>query len=90
VRAPLLVAGALALGGCGYFVGEGEAVRALEAHGFSGVRVTARHEMAPELFGCGRDDAAAFDATATNPAGRQVEAVVCVGWPFKGATVRTK
>ncbi len=85
-----ILAAALATAGCGYLVDDADVLRTLEAHGFSDVRVTSRHEIAPEFFGCGKDDAAAFEAEATNASGRRVGVVVCAGWPFKGATVRVK
>ena len=40
--------------------------------------------------GCGSDDAARFEVTATNPNDQEVDCIVCADWPFKGSTIRYK
>jgi len=75
--------------GCrGVFASESQAVRALENAGYSDVKITDHHWVLVGLQGCGAD-AAKFDATAINPTGRKVDVYVCVGWPLKGATIRS-
>ncbi len=71
-------------------VDESTAVRALEIQGFSDVRITGRHWFLVGMRGCSDSDVVKFDATATNPRGDRVELFVCAGWPFKGATIRTR
>ena len=73
----------------GLWVDESAAARALETQGYSDVQITDYKWFVVGMRGCG-GDAARFDATATNPAGNQVQLFVCVGWPFKGSTVRSE
>ncbi len=75
--------------GCGTFVGEGYVAQAVEKQGYKNVRITAKHIFFVSWHGCGKDDNAAFEATAVNANGQQVDLTVCAGWPFKGVTVRT-
>ena len=72
----------------GIFIGEQIAVRALENQGFTNVRIVDKQWFLVGMRGCGRD-AAKFTARAVNPAQREVDIFVCVGWPFKGVTVRS-
>ena len=60
--------------------------RALEAQGFTDIIV---HSGSPaaSLFGCGKDDALAYEATAKRD-GRPVRLTVCCGLVFKSCTVR--
>ncbi len=74
----------------GAFVDESVAVSALETQGYSDIRIMERHWFLVGLRGCDGDDAAQFATEATNPAGKRVQLYVCAGWPFKGATIRTK
>lgn len=55
---------------------------ALESAGFSDITLTGYN-----WFGCGQDDSFATGFRAKNPAGRNVEGVVCCGL-MKGCTVR--
>lgn len=80
---------ALALESCGTLVPESEAVNALQTQGYADVKITHKGIYFMRLRGCGTGDAAKFDATATNARGQKVNVYVCVGWPFKGATVRS-
>ncbi len=73
----------------GSWVNKSEAVRSLETQGYSNVQITEHKWFFVGVRGCENSDAARFDATTTNPAGKQVHLFVCVGWPFKGATIRT-
>lgn len=73
----------------GTFVDESEALRALETQGYSNVKVTDHKWLLVSVRGCGSTDAARFDALVVNPAGKKVNLYVCVGWPFKGSTIRT-
>lgn len=72
----------------GLFVGQSVAVKALENQGFSNIRITDKQWFLVGMRGCG-SDSVKFTAHAVNPAHREVEIFVCVGWPFKGATVRS-
>jgi hypothetical protein len=79
---------ALALAGCGEMVDKSRAVEAMEAAGYKNVIVTDQHGLAPGWYGCGKDDAVAFDVTATNPVGARTKAVACCGLIMKGCTIR--
>lgn len=61
---------------------------ALDAQGFTGCQVKARHVLPSGYLGCGRDGLG-FEAVATNPAGQRVPMLVCCGLLFKGCTLRT-
>lgn len=73
----------------GIFVDSDRATRALKKQGYENVQILEKNWFVVGLRGCDEKDAAKFVARATNPAGKIVEVNVCVGWPFKGATVRT-
>lgn len=73
----------------GAFVDESVAFRALEAQGYSNIRIIESSWMLVQLRGCGSSDAAKFTASVTNPAGHPAVVFVCSGWLFKGATVRS-
>lgn len=83
----LLIIGAVTSRGT--FADEATARNALETQGYSNITITNHAWFAVGLRGCAEKDAARFDATATNPAGRAVKVYVCTGFPFKGATIRT-
>lgn len=72
----------------GLFVDQSIAIRALENQGFTNVKIVDKQWFAVSMRGCG-NDVAKFLARAVNPAHDEVELFVCVGWPFKGATVRS-
>lgn len=72
-----------------FLVDESKAVRALETQGYTNVEITSRDWFAVSVRGCAKEDVVKFNAEVTNPAGKRVKLFVCVGWPFKGATVRT-
>jgi len=74
----------------GVFVDSDEAVRALQTQGYSDIKITDKAIFFISLRGGSREDAAMFTAHAKNPVGKEVIVYVCVGWPFKGATIRTK
>lgn len=84
----IIIGAALTLCGCGEAVGHERPRAALESAGYGDVKITAQHGIAPALYGCGKGDAVAFEAVATNPAGKRVNAVVCCGLFFKSCTVR--
>jgi len=73
----------------GIFVDESLAVQALENQGFTHVEIVERNWFLVGLRGCDSKDAAIFVADATNPIGKKVQLDVCVGWPLKGATLRS-
>lgn len=74
----------------GCIVNQDEAVKALETQGFSQVQILDKGVLFVGLRGCSSHDAAKFEAKAINPIGKEVQVFVCTGWPFKGATVRSK
>lgn len=90
----LLVAGAflgtivLAMGQCA--PGPEKAEQALKTMGFRDIKITDSHPYAAEWNGCGKGDAVAHEATATNANGQRVSLVVCCGMVMKGCTVRTQ
>lgn len=73
----------------GILVDESIATRALEKRGYEDVQVLKKDWFLVGVRGCEGTDAAKFVVRATNPAKKTVEVNVCVGWPFKGATLRT-
>ena len=72
----------------GLLIDQPIAIKALENQGFTNVRITDKQWFLVVMRGCG-SDAAKFTARAKNPIQQEVEIFVCVGWPFKGATVRS-
>lgn len=84
--APALVAST----GCGFLADEDQAIRAATNLGFTEVRVESRAVLFLAVRGCSGTDDAGFTVTGRNPQGNRVTLLVCVGWPFKGATVRTR
>ena len=89
VMIALLVAGLILVSlFSGIFVGPSIAIRALENQGFSNIRIVEKQWFLVSMRGCGQD-AVKFTARAVNPAHKEVELFVCVGWFFKGATVRS-
>lgn len=86
----VVLAGLVWLALCrGIFVSEDTAIRALETQGYNDVVVTDHAYLFIGLRGGDGGDAARFICQAINPAGKEVEVYVFVGWPFKGATIRT-
>lgn len=74
----------------GIFADRSAAIRALETQGYSEIQIIDHQWFLVGLRGCDGKDAAKFPARAKNPVGKEVECFVCTGWPFKGATIRTK
>ncbi|HCC23440.1 TPA: hypothetical protein DF272_04685 [Candidatus Falkowbacteria bacterium] len=83
----LLTVGIMSRGSC---VSREEARQALETQGYSEVEILDHVWFFIGWRGCESSDAAKFTAKAQNPAGKKVEIFVCMGWPFKGATIRSK
>lgn len=75
--------------GCGFLVDEDQAVRAVNNMGFTEVRVESKHVFFLSFRGCSKNDKAGFTVVGRNPKGDIVRLLVCIGWPFKGATIRT-
>lgn len=78
----------LLVGARGILTEPSQAVQALEIQGYSSIEIVDKSWLVVGLRGCGYD-AARYTANAMNPAGKKVQVFVCVGWPFKGATIRT-
>jgi len=74
----------------GLFVDQSVAVKALENQGFSNITIIEKDWLFVGFKGCDASDSARFPVIATNPLGKRVEVMVCSGWLFKGATIRTK
>jgi hypothetical protein len=66
-----------------------QAVAALEAQGYEDIEIVDKAWFFVGFRGCG-NDAARYTANVTNPRGKKVQVYVCVGWPFKGSTVRSQ
>lgn len=75
--------------GCGFLADEDQAVRAITNLGFTEVKVESRKVLFLGWRGCSKSDDAGFMVRGKNPQGKTVKVLVCVGWPFKGATIRS-
>ena len=80
----------LIFGARGSCASEDQAIRAVTNLGFTEVEVLDKDIWFIGLRGCDGHDAALFTVRGKNPAGKVVTVGVCVGWPFKGATVRSE
>jgi prepilin-type N-terminal cleavage/methylation domain-containing protein len=76
--------------GSGYLVNDSNTIRAVEKQGYSNVAIVKKHPVFAFFFGGDRGDAAVYEMTATNPAGKSTDIIASTGWLFKGVTVRTK
>ena len=76
--------------GCGFLVSDDHTVEAVERQGYSDVKIQRIHVFFVHYFGCSKEDDAAYKMSAKNALGRRVDLTACVGWPFKGVTVRTE
>lgn len=78
----------------GFMVDETGARRALENGGYTDIVLLERHNCFAGLRGCDKRDDAVFFYRACMPGQvnceQKVEVIVCAGWPFKAATIRTK
>jgi hypothetical protein len=72
----------------GHATSETRARHAVTNQGFTHVHKIGAHYVFAPLYGCSDQDAAQYIYRATNPAGKVVTVKVCMGWPFKGATIR--
>lgn len=72
----------------GLLTHESSAIEALENQGFSNIWITDKQWFFVLLRGCWFDSVK-FTAHAVNPAYKDVEIFVCIGWPFRGATVKS-
>jgi hypothetical protein len=76
--------------GRGLLVDRTGAISAAEKAGYSKIQIVSEQRFFAGFAGCDGGDAAAFEITAINPAGRPVDGLVlCSGWPFKGFTIRS-
>ena len=71
---------------------DNQAISTMSDNGFSDIHITDRSGILIGTEGCGGDDGAIYYATAKNPAGKQVNVIVCCGGAtsFKGCVVRSK
>ncbi len=90
MKLSLIVAFSVLLVGC--ITDDNEARKALDDQGFTNITITDRGTGLVTWEGCGKDDGAYYKATATNPAGKRVNVVVCCGGSFsmKGCVIRSK
>jgi len=80
---------ALFFGCCrGYMVSRADAMQAADFAGFTEAEIISESRIFPSLAGCSNSDAAGFLFRAKNAQAKRVQILVCVGWPFKGSTVR--
>jgi hypothetical protein len=84
----VLIAALFGFGLRGSCVDDSQALRAVNTLGFTNAHVVDKSIWFVGFQGCDARDAALFAVQATNPVGKRVIVNVCVGWPFKGATVR--
>ena len=76
--------------GCrGMMVSNSNAVKAVENQGYSDVSILSSHILF-SWRGCSDNDATAYKMRAKNSLGKQITLIACVGWPFKGTTIRTE
>jgi hypothetical protein len=75
--------------GCGCLVEEEQAIQAMTNFGFTDVKVESRFIFFVQWQGCSKSDAVGFHVNGMNAQGKRIKMIVCVGWPFKGATVRS-
>jgi hypothetical protein len=73
----------------GRFANQATAERALQANGFSSIKLAKRSSVFAAWQGCDKTDLTVFTFTATNAIGKTVTVNVCQGWPLKGATIRS-
>lgn len=78
------------LTGCGAMVSDKDALKAVEDQGFADPKIIDKDITFIDWRGCSKEDDAAYEVEATNAQGKRVTLTVCVGWPFKGATIRSK
>ena len=74
--------------GCGALVDESEAIRTLEAAGYTEVSCPTSNWVFASWSGCSKEDDVAFKCTAVNPGGVRVKLVVCSNALLKGSTIR--
>jgi len=82
----LIISFSLARGAC---TTKDQAIKAVEILGFTDIEILDKSIFLVGFRGCNKNDAALYKVKATNLNGRKVMVNVCIGWPFKSATVRT-
>lgn len=75
---------------CGACIDDDKVKVAVEKQGYTDVKLRDKSIVFYNWAGCSDSDDAAYKARAKNAQGKQVDLIVCAGWPFKGVTVRTK
>lgn len=91
MKIALIIGFSILLCGCGQgiLVNDSKTIQAVEKQGYSNVQINKKHVFFVDWCGCSKGDDAAYDMTATNPAGNSVAIIACAGI-LKGVTVRTK
>ena len=80
----------LFLSSCGYLVDDTNTINAVQKQGYSNVKIEDKSVWFNKWRGCSEEDKATYDITATNALGKPARLIACVGWPFKGVTIRTE
>tara|TARA_Y100000310_G_C20006690_1_gene501024 strand:- start:136 stop:420 length:285 start_codon:yes stop_codon:yes gene_type:complete len=86
----LIALSLICFSGCGLMVDSSSIANAVSKQGYSDVRVHSKGVFFVSWRGCSKSDDAVFKVTAKNALNKQVNLIVCAGWPFKGVTIRTK
>jgi len=82
----LIISLSLARGAC---TTKEQAINAVGILGFTNIEILDKSIFLVGFKGCDKNDAALYKVKATNLNGKKVIVNVCIGWPFKSATVRT-
>jgi hypothetical protein len=80
----------LFLSSCGYLIDNDNTVSAVQKQGYRNVKIEDKSVWFNSWRGCGQEDRATYEISATNALGQPVRLIACVGWPFKGVTIRTE
>jgi len=73
----------------GIFADDADAIITFQKQGFQDVQIADSSWAFVGFRGCSRDDAKKVTVMVTNPRGERVQMFACLGWPLKGATIRT-
>ena len=82
-----LIVGYAFRGSC---VDDADTKQAVEKQGYADVKLYGKTIFFVGFSGCDSNDAAKYGAKAKNAQGKEVDLIVCSGWPFKGITVRSE
>jgi len=90
VLVAVLVVACFGIGACcGTLTDSGKAVQLLRDLGYSDIQIIHRDTWFVDFKGGASEDNALYVIRATNPSGKEVTVQVFMGWPWKGATIRS-